>query len=724
MFEVVCSLNKTSETAKIILMAKRGRKPKNPSILESVDPKVLKEVGGLLIGALAVIVILAEFGAAGSFGAGVFGKFKDFFGIIAYIFAFWLALASVMFFEPDIIKRSRVILWGSLFLLIFFMSLIAPFGNSGGALGYTIYFTLKPILGDAGTFILMLVGVVSMLLLISNLSLREMLLKIGSTTKNTYPTNLDQPKVSVFKAVRKRIGMGRKEPTEVEVQSPVAPLDGNWVAPSTEILDDVKSVAQPGNVSKNVEILLKTLENFGVEVTAGKINVGPTVTQYELKPSDGVKLNTIKARADDLALALAVHPVRVEAPIPGKAAVGVEVPNKESARVSLRHVLESETYKKRKSNLSIPLGLDVAGEVILADLKKMPHLLVAGSTGSGKSVGLNSMILSLLYQNSPRDLRLLLVDPKRVEFTTYNGIPHLLTPVVVDLDKTVNLLRWAVTEMERRFKLFEEVGSRDIESYNEKVGKGMKSDSGNQHIKIPYIALVIDELADLMVQASNEVEAAIVRLAQLARATGMHLIVATQRPSVDVITGLIKANITSRVAFTVASQIDSRTIIDQAGAEKLVGNGDMLFLGGEFSKPKRIQGAFVSEKEVKTVCDFLKSEGSAIYDTSITDYREVAGIKSSRRSGHSAGGMEGSDAMLSEAKQLVIETGTASASFLQRRLSVGYARAARLLDLMEEQGIIGPSQGAKPRDILVSSLEEANYDQPEPSDQPDNRWRG
>jgi len=694
-------------------MAKRGRKPKNPNILESVDPRVIKEVLGLLVGALAVIVLLAEFGAAGTFGDGVFNWFKNVFGVVAYIFAFWLGLASVMFFEADIFKRSRVVLWGSLFLLIFFMGLIAPFGSSGGVLGGTIFYTLQPMLGDAGTFIVMVVGLVAMFLLISNLSLREILAKINGVTRNAYSTNLDQPRVSVFRAVRKRIGMGRNK--ETEETKPVVSLDGNWTLPSTELLEDVKSTAQPGNVSKNVEILLKTLGDFGVEVSAGKINVGPTVTQYELRPSEGVKLNTIKARADDLALALAVHPVRVEAPIPGKSAVGVEVPNKEVARVSLRHALETETYKKRKSNLTLPLGLDVAGELIMADLEKMPHLLVAGATGSGKSVGLNSMILSLLYQNSPREIRILLVDPKRVEFTNYNGIPHLLTPVVVDVEKTVNLLRWAVTEMERRFKLFEEIGSRDITSYNEKAGKG-------NHEKIPYIVLVIDELADLMAQASNEVEAAIVRLAQLARATGIHLIVATQRPSVDVITGLIKANITSRVSYAVASQVDSRTIIDQAGAEKLLGNGDMLFLGGEYSKPKRIQGAFVSEKEVYSVCEFLKSEGSAIYDNSITEYREVAGIKSSRRGG-ALGGMEGSDPILQEAKELIIESQTASASFLQRRLSVGYARAARLLDLMEQEGVIGPSQGAKPRDILVSSLEEVNYKQPKSNETADESWK-
>ncbi|MCX6809275.1 MAG: DNA translocase FtsK 4TM domain-containing protein [Candidatus Berkelbacteria bacterium] len=681
---------------------KRGRKPKNPGVLESVNPKVIREITGLLVGILAVILILAEFSAAGKFGATVFNTFKSLFGVVAYLFSFWVAFAAVMLVDSTLVKRGKVVFWGLFAFLILFAALIAPFGASGGAIGTSIFSAFQSAVGQVVTFILLLIGSIVSLLIVFNLSLMDTIRKI---TAQTNQGNYDDPKharVNVFKAVRRRIGMKDKSETPAPPQQP---QDGTWVFPSVELLQEIVGKAQPGNVAKNVEILTKTLGDFGVEVTAGRINVGPTVTQYELKPSEGVKLNTIKARSDDLALALAVHPVRVEAPIPGKSAVGVEVPNKEVARVSLRALIDSETFKKRKSNLSIPLGMDVAGDIIMADLKTMPHLLVAGATGSGKSVGLNSMLLSLLYQNSPRDLRVLLVDPKRVEFTAYNGIPHLLTPVVVDVDKTVNLLRWAIAEMERRFRLFEEVGSRDIESYNEKTSKGITSQKGNFHDKIPYIALVIDELADLMAQASNEVEAAVVRLAQLARATGIHLIVATQRPSVDVITGIIKANITSRVAFAVASQVDSRTIIDQSGADKLLGNGDMLFLGGEYTKPKRIQGAFVTEKDVKNVTDFLKSEGSAIYDQSVTEYREIAGIKSKRGGG---GGLGGSDDMLPEAKQLVMQSGTASASFLQRRLKVGYARAARLLDLMEEEGIIGPSQGAKPRDILVDSLDEVS----------------
>jgi len=684
-------------------LAKRGRKPKNPTLAEALNPKVVREVGGIIIGAVAVIALLGIFGAAGVLGRSIFGFFHSLFGVISYLFLFWLVFVAAYTLNQQVVKRSRVVLWGSLIFLIFLSALVAPFGSSGGAIGNGFFTAIASIAGQIATILILFVATVVAAVLTFNISISEILGSLKSKAENNYPhTNMKEGGVSVFKTIRRKIGMGGDRAQKASPSVPVisASPDGSWEFPSIELLEESTGKAQPGNISKNVDILKKTLFDFGVEVSAGTVNVGPTVTQYELKPSEGVKLNTIKARQDDLALALAAHPVRVEAPIPGKAAVGVEVPNKVVARVSLRELLDSDEFKKRPSNLTIPLGMDVAGKVIMSDLRKMPHLLVAGATGSGKSVGLNDILVSLLYQNTPRDLRILLVDPKRVEFTLYNGIPHLFTPVVVEVDKTVNLLRWAISEMDRRFKLFENVGSRDIDSYNEKAKHGGTAPDGTAHTKLPYIVIVIDELADLMMQAANEVEAAIVRLAQLARATGIHLVVATQRPSVDVITGLIKANITSRIAFAVASQVDSRTIIDQGGAEKLLGNGDMLFLGGEFTKPKRIQGAFISEKDVKNVTDFLKSEGSAIYDQSITDYREVAGIKSGRR-----GDMSGeSDELFEEAQRTVIEAGTASASFLQRRMKVGYARAARLLDLMEEQGIVGPSRGAKPRDILVDSI--------------------
>jgi len=689
-------------------LARRGRKPKSLGLWESIDPKATKEVIALLVAVLSIILILAEFSAAGKFGSVLFGAVKQVFGIVAYIFTLWVAFAAYYLFNIDSLQRVKVFFWGSFILQIMLAALVAPFGSSGGVIGGYFFGALSSILGQIASILIFFVLTLVTIIITFNISLRDlagrMNLKIR-TSGDMKDLTGESKGISVFKVVRRKIGAVRND-VPVQPMSPPSPSDGNWSLPPMELLDESKGKGQIGDANKMAKTIMKTLSDFNIEVSPERANIGPTVTQFELKPADGVKLSSISARSDDLALALAKHPVRVEAPIPGKSAVGVEVPNDTIAKVSLRSLIDSEKFKKRDQNLTLPLGMDVAGEVILADLRKMPHLLVAGATGSGKSVGLNSFLISLLYQNSPRDLRILLVDPKRVEFTMYNGVPHLLTPVVVEVDKTVNLLRWAISEMERRFKLFESVGSRDIDSYNEKAKKGFKGTDGTYHEKLSYIVIVIDELADLMMQAANEVEAAIVRLAQLARATGMHLVVATQRPSVDVITGLIKANITSRVSFSVASQIDSRTIIDQAGAEKLLGNGDMLFLGGEYTKPKRVQGAFVSEKEVKAVTDFLKSQGSAVYDNSITEYREVSGLKNghNRRGGSFGGSSEGDD-LLSDAKQLVVESGTASASFLQRRLKVGYARAARLLDLMEEQGIVGASRGAKPRDILVDSVD-------------------
>lgn len=690
-------------------MAKRGRKPKHQGFFESLDPKTIKEVSALIVLALGILLLLAEFNAAGSFGLSIFKSVLYILGYVGYIFTFWVLFAAFYIFKDDQESKLKKLFWGSLVFIILLGTLLAGAGNVGGVFGNSLFAALKGACGDIFSIILLVFAMVITAIISFNFSVADFLQRIADNIniKSPMANGGKTGRVSVFKTVKRSIGMGGKDagPATAPV---ITTADGMWVFPDAELLEKSTGTADAGDVNKNITILKKTLSDFGVEVSGGSVNVGPTVTQYELKPSEGVKLNNIKARADDLALALAMHPVRVEAPIPNKSAVGIEVPNKTPARVTLRDVIDSTAFAKRTSSLTLGMGIDVAGNVILADLRKMPHILVAGSTGSGKSVGLNAFLLGLLFQNSPKDLRILLVDPKRVEFTLYNGIPHLLTPVVVDVDKTVNLLKWAITEMERRFKAFELVGSRDIESFNEKAKKGETNSEGQKIEKLPYIVIVIDELADLMMQAANEVESAIVRLAQLARATGIHLVVATQRPSVDVITGLIKANITSRVAFAVASQIDSRTIIDQSGAEKLLGNGDMLFLGGEFNKPKRIQGAFVSEKDVKTVTEFLKKNGSAIYDNSITEHHDVAGIKS-KRGGGSMGGLDSSDDLLLEAKKLVVESGTASASFLQRRLSVGYARAARLLDLMEEEGIVGPSRGAKPRDILVDSIDDESY---------------
>jgi len=444
-----------------------------------------------------------------------------------------------------------------------------------------------------------------------------------------------------------------------------------------------------GDTEANALKIQKTLEKFGIDVEMGETKVGPTVTQYTFRPAEGVKLSRITTLSNDLSLSLAAHPIRIEAPIPGKSLVGVEVPNRAKAIVGLREILEDQAFKDRKNNLFVVLGKDVAGTSWLYDLTRMPHLLVAGATNSGKSVCLNSIIVSLLYQNNPEDLRFIMVDPKRVELPTYNGIPHLLTPVITDVNKTINALKWCLNEMERRYDILNKAGKRNIQSYNQ----GAKE-------KMPYIVFIIDELADFMMTSGKEMEAAIIRLAQMSRAIGIHLILATQRPSVDVITGLIKANIPARIAFSVASAIDSKTILDCSGAEKLLGKGDMLFSAAEMSKPKRLQGAYLSDEEINRVTQYIKEKsGAADYVDGVTDRQKVSGI-----AGIGLDGISGDeDQLLAEAREIVVNMGRASTSLLQRRLRIGYSRAASILDALEEAGVVGPSNGSKPREILVTA---------------------
>ncbi len=459
--------------------------------------------------------------------------------------------------------------------------------------------------------------------------------------------------------------------------------------PPIDLLTSKKSKPTSGDIKSNAQIIQDTFGEFNIAVDMGEVRVGPTITQYTVKPHKGIKVSRITGLTNDLALALAAHPVRIEAPIPGKSLIGIEVPNEKTAMVTVKELLESEEFTKRQHSMMIGLGKDVAGKIWFADLPRMPHLLIAGATGSGKTVCVNTIILSLLYQNTAETLRMIMVDPKRVELTLYNGIPHLLTPVITNTQKTINALKWTIGEMDRRFELLSQAGNRDIQTYNER----------HPDTKIPYLVFIIDELADLMATAAGDVEGGIIRLAQMARAVGIHLIVATQRPSVDVITGLMKANIPARIAFSVASAIDSRTILDSPGAEQLLGRGDMLFSTAALSKPVRIQGAFISEDELKGVVDYLKGDEIPEYDESIVE-------KSSGGTINMFGGpTDGQDPLFEEAKQSIILAGKASASFLQRKLKVGYARAARLLDELEAAGIIGPADGAKPREILVTETE-------------------
>ena len=472
-----------------------------------------------------------------------------------------------------------------------------------------------------------------------------------------------------------------------------AASDPDWKFPGVDLLNQKQDKADAGDVEGNAEAIKETFNNFNIDVEMEGANIGPRVTQFTLKPPTGVKLTKITALENNLALDLAAHSIRMEAPIPGKRAVGIEVPNIKSATVRISSLLQSSEWARVDSPLGFVIGKDISGTPIVGDLGKMPHLLVAGQTGSGKSVMINTILTSLLYRNSPSDLKLILVDPKQVELKPYDDIPHLLTPVITEPEKCISALKWTVAEMERRYKALSEVKRRNIIEYN-----ALKKEEG-----MPYIVVVIDELADLMMMAARDVEALIVRIAQKARAVGIHLILATQRPSVDVITGLIKANVPARIAFTTASQIDSRTIIDQMGSEKLLGMGDMLLLTADMPKPKRVQGAFIDDNETNKVTDFIRMQRPPQYDDEIISQPVQIG-----KGGVVAdmGGDDTNDPLYKDAVRAVIEGHKASTSLLQRRLRIGYGKAARFIETMEEQGIISPADGNRPREVLISSLDE------------------
>lgn len=711
---------------------KENKQKKQKTIQKKVDfdlePKTKRGIAVIFLFAAAGISILSLFDLAGQAGTFIDNALNVFFGWANFLFPLILILWGYFLLNP---AKYNLKATNYLGLFLFFLSLNgllhlsfrpeealsrAFSGEGGGYIGLLLSYPLLKIMGFwAGGVVLVALFLISILLTF-NTSI-ESLIQKSSFGKKIYQNlklfflglkfggrNIEEsPENGVEKIEESDSEMGKEkeiEPSFVSknIQEKAEGKEGGafeislkFKRPKIDIpmdlLDGSQSKPTSGDIRAQMQIIEKTLVNFGIQVEMGEISVGPTVTQFTLKPAEGIKLSQITTLHNDLALALASHPIRIEAPIPGKSLVGIEVPNRKVAVVNLKEVLSSSEFKHRKSNLMVALGKDVAGQNWVADLDKMPHLLVAGATGSGKSVCLNSILISLLYQNSPDDLKLILIDPKRVEFTVYNGVPHLLTPVITDVKKTINAFKWAITEMDRRFELLSKHGKRDIHAYN--------SESED---KMSYIVLMVDELADLMSVAAPEVEAAIIRLAQMARAVGIHLVLATQRPSVDIITGLIKANITSRIAFSVASAIDSRTILDTSGAEKLLGRGDMLYICPELSRPKRLQGAFVGDQEIKKVTDFLRQKGEPAY------LEEVIELPKRAISGFDFDGSD--DELLLEAKDVIFEAGKASASLLQRRLKVGYARAARLLDLLEEQGIIGPSLGAKPREILVKEVKE------------------
>ncbi|MFA6391951.1 MAG: DNA translocase FtsK 4TM domain-containing protein [Patescibacteria group bacterium] len=685
---------------------------------------------------VAAISILSFFDLAGSVGVYLDQLLKIVFGWGSFVFPIILIIFGYLLIFPDRYKLKTSNYLGVFLLLLSFSGILHLFvgldtaveaieeGRGGGYLGLMISLPLLKIMGIWATSIVLIALFCIAILVVFATSLNRLIeggSAVGSViirirdlfsrtkyriiskkqekedvqdeeersfSRKTIAQDAVHNEVKedgVITEINEDVETGdqmkifNKSKNRVKIDIPIDLLEGNSAKPTS------------GDINLNKEKIKKTLQNFGIEVEMGETNVGPTVTQYTLKPSEGVRISQIDTLQNDIALALAAHPIRVEAPIPGKSLVGIEVPNQKVAVVKLKEIIQSDGFKKRESDLSISLGKDVSGNPWVADLDTMPHLLVAGATGSGKSVCINSIIISLLYENSPDNLKLILVDPKRVELTIYNGIPHLLTPVITKADKTVNALNWAVAEMDRRFELLAQSGQRNIKGFNAGVKVGL-----------PYIVIVIDELADLMSVAPVEVESRIIRLAQMARAVGIHLIVATQRPSVDVITGLIKANITSRIAFTVASGTDSRTILDFAGAEKLLGSGDMLYVSQQLSKPKRLQGAFVTEREIRNIVDFLKEKGEPEYNDEVT-VRHGANVG---EKGETFSDEE--DELIDDAQEIIMESQKASASFLQRRMRIGYARAARILDILEQKGIIGPADGAKPRDVYVKDKEDVD----------------
>lgn len=737
---------------------------------------VKRDIAAIFSGVLAILIVLGFFGKAGMAGEFLNGVAGKTLGWAKLVFPLFLVSASVIlllrkktFFYISKLSGLSVALIGLTGIFHWFFDLkemekIASQGSGGGFVGYAVAYGLTKYLGQAGGFVVILAIFVIGLIIAFNFSIVSLIERIKdmrdskdedsesdkaseedknesldsvSETEEEEKADKDEnigkiefvegPDQYVDEKLLEKVAKGteniKNSLTKKIGTFQVSRVSNNldWKFPPLNLLEKSTGGAKGGDVEKNAEIIEKTLKYFGIDVERGEIKTGPAVTQYSFRPAVGIKVSRILSLQNDLALALAKHPLRIEAPIPGKSLIGIEVPNTVSATVRLRDILESAEFASRKSNLTLALGEDVSGSFIFGSLDKMPHLMIAGATGTGKSVGINSIITTLLYQNSPKDLKFIMVDPKRVELSLYNGIPHLLSDnVIVEKGKVVSALKWAVGEMERRYRLLQDTGSRNIGSYNEKIGRGEKkkiTDPETGEIieeeleKLPYIVIIIDELSDLMGTHGKEVEGAIVRLAQMARAVGIHLIVSTQRPVVEVITGLIKSNITTRIAFQVASQLDSRTILDMSGAEKLLGNGDMLYASSNSPKPKRIQGVYVSEAEVKKIVKFIKEQKRNMEE-------EIGEDITSPTQGGSLDFKDASDGLQEDdmyemAKEEVIRAGKASASLLQRRLRVGYARAARLLDILEQNGIIGPADGAKPREVYAAKntpQEAINYD--------------
>ncbi len=698
-----------------------------PNPLANVSHETKKSVTGILLIGAAVVLFLAAFGAAGPAGSFAYHLLDLLLGVGYYLIPSILLVLGVLFLISKEQKFFGIIFFGTLGFVFAGLGLIdVIWPSSAGWLG-KIVGALEIPFGYVAAIILLVTLLITSLLITLNASVNLRELKMPWSVEDGEDEEEDQELDDddlIIKgaedqpAVKEKTNKEKAEEKRAadidEVKVAEAPLinmskgklkqHANYVAPPLALLESSNEKPMPGDLRANANIIKRTLESFGVPVEMGEINIGPKVTRYTLKPAEGVKLTRITALAQDLSLALAASSIRIEAPIPGKSLVGIEVPNKQASTVHLGSMLNYTDFTGG-GPLLFPIGRDVTGEPIFGNIEKLPHLLVAGTTGSGKSIFIHSVIVPMLYKNSPEQLKMIFIDPKRVELSMYEGIPHLIAPVITEGKKSIAVFRWAIMEMDRRYDIFMKAGARDIRSYN----KGRKDEM------LPYVMIVIDEMADLMATFGREIEGYVVRLAQMARATGIHLVLATQRPSVNVVTGLIKANIQARVALQVASQIDSRTIIDTSGAEKLLGKGDMLFISNDYSKPKRIQACFVSEEEIRSVVKFIREHNETLSPTEPTQESQAlsnamidkqpagtAEAKSGDIFDDYAGTNGEEDELLPQAIDVVREAKKASASLLQRRLQVGYARAARLLDIMENKGLIGPGDGAKPREVYIA----------------------
>tara|TARA_B100000745_G_scaffold96809_1_gene61440 strand:- start:4116 stop:6263 length:2148 start_codon:yes stop_codon:yes gene_type:complete len=702
---------------------RKPRKPSRRAFFDDLSPHTRQAIGAVICFVIAVYFILSLLNLAGIVGEWTALALHWLFGGGAFLAPLVCGFYIYALLNPrddDEISLSKVI--GIAVLFISMLGLMGLYREGlGGMVGMALYYPLNFLMGPWTTGV-----VLASTSLISILLIFDLGFKLPKKAKEEEERETDDiaglelpPEATEDSEEEVEVESERKskQDTGGMFKLPkagesfvVSSFEGTYAPPPLSLLQKDRGKAKTGDVKANANIIKRTLKNFNIEVEMDEVSIGPTVTRYALKPAEGVRISKIVGLQNNLELALAASPIRIEAPIPGKSLVGIEVPNMAKATVGLANLLASPEYIDSPKPLLVALGKDITGQAHFCNIAKMPHGLIAGTTGSGKSVTIHTLVTSLLFRNSPDQLRFIMVDPKRVELTLYNNIPHLLHPVITQAKEALGALKWAIREMERRYDVLQTEKVRDIDSYHKNIYKPAKTKwekSGSKEEEktdlpepMPYIVIVMDELADLMGSYPREMEASIVRLAQMSRAVGIHLLLATQRPSVNVITGTIKANIPSRLALQVASQVDSRTILDQVGAEKLLGQGDMLFLSGELAKPVRLQSAFISEDELKKVVDYLKNQ---------TEAQELDSISFDEKEGSPDaffGAMVDDDAdddLYEDAKQAVLEAGKASTSYLQRKLRIGYSRAARLIDILEEKGVIGPQQGSKPREILLGN---------------------